>query len=179
MGSSVAWRGGNAARYWATVSGVTGKRPRKSELCSADTMGPVLRSRQTATGWPLHRVRRLWPQASMTSGRCARCRNSRCAEPAACQQISCVASAQSRPTKAANASGACGCMCDRPGCGTVVRRHRPACVLRRHDREPVVRQTLRMRCRPPAPLRSRGDVRKHHVLARAGSYSAGACACFP
>ena len=65
--------------------------------------------------------------------------------PAACKQISCLASAQSRPTKAANASGACGFMCDLPACGTVVRRDMPAGVLRRHYREPVTRQTLSIR----------------------------------
>ena len=113
---------------------------------SADTIGPLLSSRHTATGWPLKRVCRLWTHASIASGRCARRRNSLRVVPAACKQISCLASAQSRPTKAANASGACGCMCHLPVCDTVGRRDRPACVLRRHEREPVVRQTLRMRC---------------------------------
>ena len=64
-------------------------------------------------------------------------------------------------------------------CARVVRRDMPACVLRKHDREPVTRQTLSMRYRTPAHLRSRGYVSKHRVLRRAYSYSAGACSCFP
>jgi hypothetical protein len=35
-------------------------------------------------------------------------------------------------------------------------RDMPASVLRRHEREPVTRQPLRMRCRTYAPLRMRG-----------------------
>ena len=56
---------------------IDGKEHEEIILCSADTMGPLLSSRQTATGWPLKRVRRVWTHASITSGRCSRRRNSR------------------------------------------------------------------------------------------------------
>jgi len=145
VGASWARRGVNASRSVATVRGLTGKSPRNSELCSADTMGPFLRARQMARGWPWNRVRRVQTHASITAGRCSRRRHSRRREPATCQPLSCVASAQSRPPTAAHAAGAWGFMGALPAWATVVRRDRPAGVLRRHEREPVTRQTLRMR----------------------------------
>ena len=63
VGSSVARLGVNAARYVATVSGLPGKSTRQSSVRSADTMGPFVSSRHTATGCPWHRVRRVWTQA--------------------------------------------------------------------------------------------------------------------
>ena len=137
--------GGKAARYRASVSGLRGKSPRKSSVRTAETMGPLLRARQMAIGLPAHRWRRALPHASMASGVCARLQGSRGAVPAACQHPSGVASAQSRPTNAAHASCVSSFMSDLPACGTVVPRDMRACVLRRHEREPVQRQPLRMR----------------------------------
>jgi hypothetical protein len=65
------------------------------------------------------------------------------------------------------------------GDARVGRRDMPACVLRRHYREPVVRQTLSVRERTQAHPRIRGYVSKHHVLRLGYSSSAGACSCFP
>src|SRR5262249_26572929 len=42
------------------------------ELRSADTIGPLLSSRHTATGCPWNRVRRVWTQALIPSGLCSR-----------------------------------------------------------------------------------------------------------
>jgi hypothetical protein len=179
VGSAVARLGGKAARSWARVNGGTGKRPRPSSGRRAATRGPVLRARHPATGGPWHRARRVGPHVSSASGLGSSTRNSRRSAPAAWRQISWVASAQSRPRKAANASGTCGCLWDLPTYGTGVSRDRPAGVLRRHEREPGARQTLRVRCRPPAPLRRRRSVRKRHVLRRAYASSAEACACCP
>src|SRR4029450_3984507 len=125
-----------------------------------------------AIGGPLNRVRRVQTHASLTSGRCARRRHARRGAPATCKQLACLASAPARRTKAAKAAGTCGFMCDLPACDTVVPRDMPAGVLRRHEREPVTRQTLRIRRRTPAHLRGREYVRKHRVLRRAYSYSA-------
>ena len=144
VGSSCARRGGNAARYVASGSGVTGQRPRQASWRRADTRGPVGRARHTAPGGPWPRVRRVWTQACISAGRCARRRNSRCAVPAAWRQPSWVAAAQSRPTKAAQAADAGGCLWDLPACGTGVPRDMPACALQRHEREPVTRQTLQL-----------------------------------
>ena len=56
----------------------------------------------------------------MTSGLCSSRLNSRVSEPTACQQTSCLVSAQSMPTNAANsACGRCG-MCHLLGWARVV-----------------------------------------------------------
>ena len=127
------------------VRGWTGKRTRKSSWRQAKTLGPLLRARQTASGFPAHRWRRGHPHASRASGVCSRMTCARVAEPAACQPTSGVASAQSRPPQAAHTSGVSGCMSALPRCGTVGARDRRAGVLRRHEREPRERQPLRMR----------------------------------
>ena len=128
-------------------SGWTGKRPEDNHAArSADTRGPVVRARPTATGCPWKRVRRVWPHASMRLG--AVC------EPETRPSLSASrlsatervwASAQSRPTKAAQGCGGLrlhGCsprVWDRGAKGQA------AGVLRRHESEPVTRQTLRRR----------------------------------
>jgi hypothetical protein len=129
----------------ARVNGLTGKSTRKSYWRSAETMGPLLSSRHTATGCPLNRVRRVWTHTSIASGLCSRIPNSRLSVPAAWTQTSCLASAQSRPTNAANSSCDTCFMFHLPECARVVQRDMPACVLRRHYREPVTRQTLSIR----------------------------------
>jgi hypothetical protein len=96
--------------YLARVSGLTGKSTRQSYLRSAFTMGPLLSSRQIAINRPLNRWRKVFTHSSIVSGVCARTRNSRVAESAACRQISCLVSAQSRPTNAANGSVGRGVM---------------------------------------------------------------------
>ena len=110
VGASLARLGGKAARYRASVSGWRGKSPRKSYGRKAETRGPLLRARPMAIGVPANRWRRALPHAAMASGVCARLQCARCAVPAACQHTSCVASAQSRPTKAAKASCVSSCI---------------------------------------------------------------------
>jgi hypothetical protein len=110
------------------------------------------------------------PQALSAAGLCGRRRHARCSVPAAWRQPACCASAQSKPTKAATASEACGCMCDLPRVwDTGVPRAMPGCALRRHEREPVRRQTLRRR----------SYVRTQWVLRLAYASSAGAGSCVP
>src|SRR5215471_1981331 len=103
-GSSLARLGVKASRYRASVSGLMGKRTRKSYGHKAETRGPLLSSRQMAIGCPLNRVRNVRTHESIASGVCVRLKHSRCAEPAACRQTSCLRSAQSIPMKAANSS---------------------------------------------------------------------------
>jgi hypothetical protein len=103
-GSSVAGLGVQAARDRARVRGVTGKRTRPSSWPNAETRGPGLRSSPRALGGPVNRGRTGLTHASRGSGWCARTLHARVWEPAACRQTSCVAAAQSRPTKAAHAS---------------------------------------------------------------------------
>jgi hypothetical protein len=67
---------------------------------------------------------------------CSRLPNSRLSVPAAWTQTSCLASARSSPMNAANASCDTGFMSHLPECARVVPRDMPACVLRRHEREP-------------------------------------------
>ena len=150
VGAALAWLGVNAARERARVRGWTGKRTRKSSVRKAKTMGPLVSARQTAIGVPANRWRRVHTPASRASGVCSRMQCARVAEPAACQHPSGVASAQSRPTKAAQTSCVSGSMSALPRCGTVVSRDMRAGVLRRHEREPRQRQTLRMRGRTQA-----------------------------
>ena len=138
--------GGEGFAVPARVSGLTGKSTRKSYLRKAETMGPLLSSRQTATGWPLNRVRRVLTHASMASGWCSRTlklpflasqrlvsRHRVWHPPSRCQR---------RPQML---RGAYAVMCHLLRCARVVRRDMPACVLRRHYREPVARQTLSIR----------------------------------
>jgi hypothetical protein len=179
VGSSLARLGVQASRDRASVRGLSGKRTSKSSLRKAETRGPLVSSRPMATGWPLNRVRSVVTHASMASGVCSSWQYARFAEPAAWRHPACVASAQSIPRKAAKASCDPCVMRHLPACARVARRDRPADVLRRHEREPVARQILSVRSRTPAHLRSRGYVRKHHVLVRACSSSAGAGSCFP
>jgi hypothetical protein len=145
VGSSLAWLGGHAARSWASVRGVPGKRTRQASLRRADTSGPCWRARPPALGWPVQRGRRGGPHASMAAGRCATPPNARRVVLAAWRPTSCVASAQARPTHAATAS--CD-LCGRsplPAWARGVPRDRPAGVRRRHYRGPVTRQALRRR----------------------------------
>jgi hypothetical protein len=120
VGSSLARLGGKASRYRATVRGWTGKSTRTSSGRKADTLGPVWSSRHTAPGRPLHRVPRVWPQASRAAGRCAKLRNARRAVLVTWRQPSCVASAPSRPTRAAQAAGTTRALCDLRACARVV-----------------------------------------------------------
>jgi hypothetical protein len=145
VGSSLARLGVKASRYRANVRGLIGKSTRKSYLRKAKTRGPLLSSRQIATGWPLNRVRSVVTHASMASGVCSSWKRSRFAEPAAWRHPSCLASAQSIPTKAANTSCEFGVIRHLPECARVARRDMRADVLRRHYREPVARQTLSVR----------------------------------
>jgi hypothetical protein len=108
VGSSLARLGVKASRYRANVRGVMGKRTRKSDLRKAETQGPWLSARQRAIGWPWNRVRSVVTHASMASGVCSSVRPLRFAEPAAWRHTSCLACAQSMPTKAANASWGSG-----------------------------------------------------------------------
>jgi hypothetical protein len=57
--------------------GLTGKSTRQSYFRSAETMGPLLSSRQMAMGCSLNRVRKVLTHASMVSGWCSRTLNSR------------------------------------------------------------------------------------------------------
>ncbi len=145
VGSSVARLGVQASRDRARVRGLLGQRPSTSSVRQAETMRPLVRARPMATGGPWHRVRRVVPHAAMASGGCASWKHARGAEPAVWRHTSGVAAAQSRPTKAAQASwDPCG-MRPLPAGASVAKRDRRADVLRRHEREPGARQTLRMR----------------------------------
>ena len=104
VGAAVAWLGGQAARGWGQVPGWTGHRTRKAYGRQAETSGPWLRARPTATGRPVPRSWRARAPASLASGWWSRGRHAPGAESAACPQTSCWASAQAMPTKAANAS---------------------------------------------------------------------------
>src|SRR5262249_1997502 len=50
VGSSLAWLGVNAARYVASVSGLTGKSKRKSYWRSAETIGPFIQLKTHSNG---------------------------------------------------------------------------------------------------------------------------------
>ena len=78
-------------------------------------------------------------------GRVLKLEDSRFAEPAAWRHPSCLASAQSIPTKAAKVLCDVCVMRHLPECVRVARRDMHADVLRRHYREPVTRQTLSIR----------------------------------
>ena len=125
--------------------GIDGKEHQKVIRAQGGDNGAFVEFQADGNGLAVEpRAQRL-THASIASGVCSSCRHSRSAEPAAWRQTSCLASAQSRPTKAANASGAmCSCV-HLPACARVVRRDMPADVLRRHYREPVTRQTLSIR----------------------------------
>ena len=84
--------------------GVDGKEYEEVILTQRGDDGTLVSSRPMAMGCPLNRVRKVLTHASMVCGWCSRTLNSRVWEPAACRQTSCVASAQSMPTKAANSS---------------------------------------------------------------------------
>jgi hypothetical protein len=71
VGSSLARLGVKASRDRASLRGLIGKRASKADWRKAETRGPVVRSRQMATGWPWDRVRSVVPHASMASGVCA------------------------------------------------------------------------------------------------------------
>ena len=111
VGAAVAWLGGQAARAGARVPGWTGHRTRKAYGRQAETSGPWLRARPTATGRPVPRSWRARAPASLASGWWSRGRHAPGAESAACPQTSCWASAQAMPTKAANASCGRRCRC--------------------------------------------------------------------
>ena len=147
VGSSLARLGVKASRYRASVSGLRGKRTRKSYLRRAETEISLVESRQTAMGWPLNRsAQRADPRVDGL-GRVLEDESTRVLwAPAAWRHTSCLASAQSMPTKAANAS--CDQLCvmrHLPACERVAKRDMRADVLRRHYREPVARQTLSIR----------------------------------
>src|SRR5262249_7283345 len=135
VGSSLARLGVKASRYRASVRGLIGKRTRKSYLRKAETRGPLVSSRQMATGWPLHRVRNAVTHASMTSGACSSWKHSRFAEPAVWRHPSCLASAQSIPTKAAKVVCDVGVMRHLLECVRVARRDMHADVLHWIGRE--------------------------------------------
>jgi hypothetical protein len=145
VGSSFARLGVKASRSRANVSGLLGKRTRKSYVRRAKTRGPWWSARQIATGWRCERVRSVVTHASIASGVCASCKHSRLAVPAAWRQIAWLASAQSSPTKAAQGLCDVGVRRHLLGCVSVARKNRHADVLRKHEREPVARQTLRVR----------------------------------
>ena len=145
VGSSVARLGVQASRERASGSGCMGQRTRTSSGRTAETSGPGSRARQTARRWPVHRVRRVVPQASMASGGGASGQPSRWAVPAAGRHPACVAAAQSIPRKAAQVS--CAGSVRRPLTAgvRVATRDRHADVRRRQEREPGARQARRRR----------------------------------
>jgi hypothetical protein len=163
-GGVLARRGVQAVRYRAHVRGWLGQRTRKSDVRQAETIGPWGRSRQSATGGPWSRVRSVGPQASMASGVCASWQHARLAEAAGWRPPAGVASAQSIPPKAAKVACAVCVRRQLPAGVRVATRDRRADVRRRHAREPVARQPLRMRCRPPAHPQRRRYVRTQRVL---------------
>jgi len=83
-------------------AGVDGEDDEESYSRSAETIGPWASSTHTAMGRPPKRSRRRRAHASMTVGRCSSTEASGLVAPGTCRQTSCLRSAQSIPTKAAN-----------------------------------------------------------------------------
>ena len=88
---------------------IDGEEDQKVILAQGGDQGAFVEFEADGHGLAVNRVRSVVTHASMASGVCSSWKHSRFAEPAAWRHPSCLASAQSIPTKAAKAS--CDVMC--------------------------------------------------------------------
>ena len=84
--------------------GIDGKEHEEVVLSQRIDDGAFIEFETEGNGLSLEARRKVLTHSSMASGVWTRTLNSRVSEPAACRQTSCLASAQSMPTNAANAS---------------------------------------------------------------------------
>ena len=91
--------------------GIDGKEPEEIVLAQRRDEGPLIEFEADGNRLPVEpRAQGAHPRIDGV-WRCSRTLHSRVSEPAACRQISCLASAQSMPMKAANSSVGRRVMC--------------------------------------------------------------------